>query len=197
MPTIYCRHIRPSGRRCQTPALRGKPLCFHHANANAHHRALHPPDDGTSNILYSLGNDEAAAIRREPLLAEYYANTRGPVILDFPPLEDANAVQLALSMVLTVLGQNRLDPTRAASMLYNLQIASGNARRLTHNESRSVCDIVQDEAGNILAPDEDPQEVKDMELFHEEFDQYVKAEKERLGDDYDGEFEDYDDGIIT
>jgi len=193
MPTIYCRHIRPSGRRCQTPALRGKPLCFHHANANAHHRALHPPDDGTSNILYSLGNDEAAAIRREPLLAEYYANTRGPVILDFPPLEDANAVQLALSMILTLLGHDRLDPRRAASMLYNLQIAAGNVRSVTHDETHAVRDLVQDEAGNLLAPDEDPEEVRDSKQFFQDFDEREKEINKDRDEDEIADEKDEDD----
>jgi len=187
MPTIYCRHIRPSGRRCQTPALRGKPLCFHHANANAHHRALHPPDDGTSNIICDLGSNQLDAIRREPILAQYYANTRGPVILDFPPLEDANAVQLALSMVLTVLGQNRLEPKRAAAMLYNLQIASGNARNVTHNDSQVVREFVHDDTGALLSPDEDPEEVQDTELFLEEL---VERQKENDDEAADNEEDD-------
>ena len=28
---IECRHILPNGRKCHSPALRGKPFCFHHA----------------------------------------------------------------------------------------------------------------------------------------------------------------------
>jgi hypothetical protein len=170
MPTIYCRHIRPSGRRCQTPALRGKPLCFHHATAKAHLRTLHPPEDGTSNIMQEVTTGLVNQIRREPLMAEYFTNARGPVILDFPPLEDANSVQLALSMVLTVLGQNRLEPGRAASMLYNLQIAAGNAKRVTNSESHSVRDIVYDDAGNLVSPDEDPEEVQELQQFLKESD---------------------------
>jgi len=168
MPTLYCRHIRPSGRRCQSPALRGKPLCFHHTSANAHHRALHPPDDGTSNLICDLGSNQLDAIRREPILAQYYANTRGPVILDFPPLEDANSVQLALSMVLTVLGQNRLDPKRAAAMLYNLQIAASNAHNVTTNESQAVREFLHDEDGTLLSVDEDPEQVEETQRFLEE-----------------------------
>lgn len=180
MPTSFCRHIRPSGRRCQSPALRGKPFCFHHATANAHHRALHPPDDGTSNVLHNPSPDDLDSIRREPLLAQYYANARGPVILDFPPLEDSNSVQLALSMVLTVLGQNRIEPRRAAAMLYNLQIAAGNARNLNHNESKVVREFVCDETGAVLAPDEDPQEVLEFQLELDE----IEERRKETADEY-------------
>jgi hypothetical protein len=158
MSTIYCRHIRPSGRRCQSPALHGQPLCFHHASAKAHLRVLHPPEDGTRNMLH-IRDSELEAIHREPMIADCYVSSRAPVVLEFPPLEDANAIQLALSMVLTVLGQDRLDPRRAASMLYNLQIAAGNARNLSHDESHAVRVIVQDPSGNVLSSDEDPEEV--------------------------------------
>lgn len=183
MSTIYCRHIRPSGRRCQSPALRNKPFCYYHASANAHHRALHPPDDGTSNILYPIGCDDLDDIRRQPLLAEYYGNTRGPVHLEFPPLEDANSVQLALSMILTVLGQNCLEPKRAATMLYALQIAAGNARNLTHNETSVVREIVRDDSGNLMSPDEDPEQILDLQTFLEEDEEEAKSDDNDDDDD--------------
>jgi hypothetical protein len=191
MPTIYCRHIRPSGRRCQTPALYGRPLCFHHATAKAHLRALQPPEDGTGNIIHEIATGELDAIRHQPLLAEYYSTSRGPVILDFPALEDVNSVQLALSMVLKVLGQNRLEPRRAASMLYNLQIAAGNARSLTSNETHSVVDILQDESGDVISPDEDPQEIVDARQFQKDIEQHDKDLKDGKFDDDDEEDDDF------
>jgi hypothetical protein len=72
-------------------------------------------------------------------------------------------------MVIKVLGQNRLDLKRAAAMLYALQIAAANARNLSHDESHAVSDITQDDAGNILSPDEDPEQVQDTQRFIEEF----------------------------
>jgi hypothetical protein len=186
MSTLYCRHIRPSGRRCQSPALSGQPLCFHHASASAHHRALHPPDDGTRNVL-SISNSELEKIRREPMVAECYVNARGPVVLDFPTLEDADSVQLALSMVLTVLGQNRLEPKRAAAMLYTLQIAAANARNLSHNDSDVVREFIHDDSGAILAPNEDPEEVQESKLFLEEL-----AQRRKDNDEQDPEDDEYD-----
>ena len=193
MSTTYCRHIRPSGRRCQTAALQGRPLCYHHANTRAHLRALQPLQDGTSNITRELTSGQLAEIQREPLMADYYSNTRGPVILDFPPLEDANAVQLALSMILTLLGHDRLDPRRAASMLYNLQIAAGNVRSVTHDETHAVRDLVQDEAGNLLAPDEDPEEVRDSKQFFQDFDEREKEINKDRDEDEIADEKDEDD----
>lgn len=186
MPTEYCRHIRPSGRRCQAFALRNRAFCFHHATAKAHLRALHPPEDGTQNIMQEVTHSLVDQIQREPLMAEYFKDCRGPVILDFPPLEDANSVQLALSMVLTVLGQNRIEPARAASMLYNLQIAAGNARNVKLEEFKTVRDVVQDESGNLLSLDEDPEAVQRARDIEEDFQRC----KQLLDPD------DYEDGII-
>jgi hypothetical protein len=166
MSTIYCRHIRPSGRRCQTLALRNKPFCYFHENVNAHLRTLQPPDDGTHNIIHPM-NLDAGKFQREPILAEYFSHTRAPLELNFPPIEDADSIQVSLSMLLTALGQNRLEPRRASAMLYNLQIATSNVRNLTHNERHAVIDPVFDDTGNIMSPDEDPAEVLEAQLLED------------------------------
>jgi len=158
MPTIYCRHIRPSGRRCQSFALRNKPFCYHHENINAHHRMLHPPNDGTVNLHHPITWEQAGLIKREALTAEYFAQSRGPIELQFPALEDASSVQLALSMLLTALGQNRIETKRASTILYALQVASANARYLPTDTGHVVTGIEIDDAGNLLSPDEDPEE---------------------------------------
>ena len=148
-----CRHIRPSGRRCQSPALRSRDFCYHHESINAHLRTLHPPEDGTHNFISPMVIDPDR-FQREPILADYFAKTRGPLELNFPVLEDSDAVQLALSMVLTALGQNRLELKRATTILYTLQIASTNAARATRESPDSVEDFTTDDTGQILAPDE-------------------------------------------
>jgi hypothetical protein len=163
MPTIYCRHIRPSGRRCQSFALRGKPFCYHHESVNAHLRTLHPPDDGTENILHPM-NLSAERFQREPILAEYFSKTRAPLELRFPALEDADSIQLSLSMVLTALGQNRIDLKRASGMIYALQVAAANVRNTTHDAPHTVTEVLTDDAGNLMSPDEDPEEIVEGEL---------------------------------
>jgi hypothetical protein len=57
-----CRHILPSGRRCQQPALREKPFCHHHcrsrnlvqANRARNHSIALPPLEDRSAIQMSI-----------------------------------------------------------------------------------------------------------------------------------------------
>jgi hypothetical protein len=180
MPTTYCRHIRPSGRRCQSPSLRDRPFCYFHVTANARLRALHPPADGTHNSHVLPDCDQ---IRREPILAEYFANTRSPIELAFPPIEDPESIQLSLSMVLTALGQNRIDPKRAAAILYNLQIATSTLRHVSANPKPVVTDPILDEAGNLIAPDQDPDDVLDVQDFLTAFEAERAANYQSLLDE--------------
>ena len=74
--------------------------------------------------------------------------------LDLPVLEDASAIQIALSQVLTALGTSRLDSRRAGLFLYGLQLASQIAarpsERVPADSIRSVCNDVD---GKDLAPE--------------------------------------------
>ena len=103
-------------------------------------------------------------MQREPLIAKYFEPAPpGPLQLDFPPLEDPESIQLALSMLLSALGQGRIEPKRAGTMLYGLQVASANARTLQiphHTDAAQlVRDTTLDESGHNIAPDEDPLEI--------------------------------------
>jgi hypothetical protein len=51
-------------------------------------------------------------------------------VVDLPVLEDANAVQIAVQEVLTAVNDGRLDPRRAGLMLYGLNTAASNLKRL-------------------------------------------------------------------
>ena len=54
--TKSCRHIRPSGRRCQASALRNRAFCYYHESINAYLRTLHPPEDGTHKLHLAHGH---------------------------------------------------------------------------------------------------------------------------------------------
>jgi hypothetical protein len=166
MPTNYCRHIRPNGRRCQMLALRNKPFCYHHESVNAHHRALNPPEDHPEIIIHPI-NPGADNLQREPILAEYLTPARAPLAVRFPALEDADSIQVSLSMLLSALGQNRIDTKRATAMAYALQVASINARTLTLNSPHVVTETLRDDSGNTLSPDEDPEEILEAQLLLE------------------------------
>jgi hypothetical protein len=158
MSTEICRHIRTSGARCGSPALSGRTFCYYHVNAAQRHNSLVPrrADDEIPTIIHPLNTDENR--QREPLVAEYFSPARGPIALDFPPLEDRESIQLALSMLITAMAQGRIDPKRASTMLYGLQVASANARGLRLQPSRSSIvreTVLDDDSGIAIAPDED------------------------------------------
>ena len=114
MPTTYCRHIRTNGRRCCSPALRTSAFCYYHGHSIERHRGLNPPAaaDAMPTIIHPLNTDEHR--QREPILAEYFSGVApnpAPLVLNFPALEDRESIQVALSMLISALGQHRLDPT--------------------------------------------------------------------------------------
>ena len=49
---------------------------------------------------------------------------------DFPTLEDANAIQLALMQVMRAVADNKIEIKRGALLLYALQTASFNLKRV-------------------------------------------------------------------
>jgi hypothetical protein len=178
MPTAYCRHIRTNGRRCCSPALRASAFCYYHGRSIERHRGLNPPADLMPTVIHPLNTDENR--QRNPILAEYFAGTSthaSPFTLDFPALEDPESIQVALSMLISALGQNRLDPKLAGTMLYGLQVASQNAVKLNlePGSNRVVRSTVLDPTGQELAPDEDPLEITE---FNEWLAEYEDDEEE-------------------
>ena len=102
--------------------------------------------------------------QRDPVLA-----VPDPPPLDLPPLEDRHSIQLALSMLITALAQDRIDPKRAALLFYGLQVASSNAHLLNPAPKRApgkVSKTILDEStGNLIAPDEDPEDPEETEDY--------------------------------
>lgn len=158
MSTNYCRHIRANGTRCRSLALGGGTLCFWHRDLQQRHRVIDPAAELPAHIPEHHRN--LAMLKSNPILSDYYGlNLNAPAEFDFPPLEDRESIQVALSMVLNALGRNRLEPKRAGAMLYTLQVASTNAAGLHPNPSNVIRNTVADESGRQIAPDEDPEEV--------------------------------------
>ena len=98
-----CRHIFTSGKKCQSPALRDQSFCYFHGNTR---KRPAPKDEAYEP--YIPPQDTAH---------------------NLPPLEDADAIQLALSDVVLALAANRIDPRRARILIYGLQVASQNHHR--------------------------------------------------------------------
>jgi hypothetical protein len=112
MPYELCRQIKTNGRRCQSPALSDENWCFFHHRLHFRRRALR-----TSSAPKS-------AINRTLLI---------------PPIEDREAVQVALSLVIEGVAGGRIDEKLARVLLHGLQIASRNATSLQTELTPSAC----------------------------------------------------------
>ena len=95
-----CRHIKVSGTQCGSPALRNKNFCFYHQ-------------------------------QDRPLTVECYSE--GPYAtgeIALPLFEDAHSVQAVIRQVVQMVLQKRLERKTASLLLYALQIASSNLKRM-------------------------------------------------------------------
>lgn len=146
--TLICRHIKTNGNRCQACAIGSSAFCYFHRTLHRGHRAasavkatpLRP-----ETVQYLLQNGQP--------LAQY-----GPLpALNFPPLEDADSVQLAISLLFAALVAGHIEPNHARTLLYTLQIASFNVRSISPTPtsqqdcSTVVSRIVRNRHGQILA----------------------------------------------
>jgi hypothetical protein len=95
-----CRHIKVNGTQCGSPALRSKIFCFYH------HKDRPLPVPCYSDIEYATGE------------------------IDLPFFEDAHSIQAVIRQVVQMVLQKRLERKTASLLLYALQIASSNLKRI-------------------------------------------------------------------
>lgn len=112
-----CQHIKVNGVQCGSPALRRRARCFFH---------------------------ERAHFDRELAASQLTRNGNSQGSFDFPLLEDANSIQIAIMKTIQMLGSGQLDHKTAGLMLYGLQIASSNLRYAKF-EPEKPTDVVVDE----------------------------------------------------
>jgi len=143
-----CRHLYVTGRRCGSPALRDQTLCYYHARTQKRHRKA-VSDNLT--MIHELITDENG----KPILT---LAPKDRPIFDFPPIEDRESIQVAVSMIINALGRNVIDPKRAASILYALQIAAAVTRPDDDNAAKFIpeTDPVLSPDGPDLAPIDEP-----------------------------------------
>jgi hypothetical protein len=96
--TPQCHHIKTSGVRCGSPALRHRRYCYFHQRSRP--------------LLVNLGTENE------------------PILLSWPTLEDAYSIQSALRQVGAQLLNGAIDNKKAGLLLYALQIASSNLKRM-------------------------------------------------------------------
>ena len=117
-----CRHIKTSGCRCQSPAIAGSIFCFYHRTFRRSHEATCTAKIGPlrpETVQYLLENGQNPA---QFVTSPAYT---------FPPLEDAEFIQLSISLLFAAIAAGQVDPVQARSLLYALQVASFNVRALT------------------------------------------------------------------
>lgn len=95
-----CEFIKPDGVQCGSPALRNETHCYFHDQ------------------------------RRQAALREASLRQASPFPMGIPDLENANAIQGALTEVMRLLIADQIDNRRAGLLLYALQTASHNLRQL-------------------------------------------------------------------
>jgi hypothetical protein len=95
-----CRHIKVNGTQCGSPALRKRNFCFYHQ-------------------------------QNRPLTVECYSEQEyatGEIAL--PVFEDAHSIQTVIRQVVQMVLQKRIERKTASLLLYALQIASSNLKRM-------------------------------------------------------------------
>ena len=95
-----CEHVKSNGIRCGSPALRDQIYCYFH------------------HIWRNHQND------REPFTPD-----PNGMVWNLPLLEDPDAIQMSIQLVLDSVLCNKMDLKRASILLYGLQTAAANVRR--------------------------------------------------------------------
>jgi hypothetical protein len=120
-----CEHIRLSGERCGSPAMRGEKHCYFH---------------------------------------DYNFNPRYRFHGSIPLPEDAASIQVGITRVIRMLEALPESPKNCALMLYALQTASSNLKRVREEvtalaeeskpEEPSLIDLFKEAIGELTPPPE-------------------------------------------
>ena len=161
-----CRHLRPAGSICRSPAIKGSYWCYYHAKFHERRKAHDLPHGGIGKPEETI--DCGTIISRD--VVEGNQREASATVLSFPVIEDEASIQFALIDVLQALAANRLDPKRAGLLLYGLQVASANVKKdLSQGDVRTV---THTEDGTPLAP----------QTYGYDIEDYLEVAKEVDGD---------------
>ena len=152
-----CRHLKTNGHRCQSPALNGEPFCYFHVRLHKHHPApltarqivdaRNRAYDGYEEALIGAGEDPMQIARAYPTQNEF----------NFPPLEDAESIQLAASMLFHAIAQGHVHLRRARLLRDMLRVAARSCRLNKPNSAATtnpVREIDHTPEGLAIAPAE-------------------------------------------
>ncbi len=110
-----CQHIKGNGTQCGSPALRHEALCYYHRESRP----------------------ERVEVRGEN------GQACGQVLV--PVFEDAGSIQTMVRQVVMLVLEGKIDTKKAGTVLYALQIASANLKRMEAEKPRPVQVVVDTE----------------------------------------------------
>jgi hypothetical protein len=155
-----CRHLKTNGLRCQSPALNGELFCYFHGRLHKHHpvpltareivNARNLQCEGYEEAVIGGGEDPMLIARAYPRQNEFH----------FPPLEDAESIQLAASMLFHAIAQGQIHSRRARMLLNVLRVANSSCRRASPppaEDSAFIREIEQTPDGTAIAAADPPQ----------------------------------------
>jgi hypothetical protein len=116
-----CGHIKVNGTQCGSPAQRNERFCYFHQHSRP--------------ITFAVGRG-------------YHDYSSSEVIL--PAFEDAHSIQLTLRQVTELILRHKIDDKTAGLVLYALQIASSNLKRMELEKAatRAGCHRSRNRIGN-------------------------------------------------
>ena len=117
-----CRHVKPDGVYCGSPALRDRKYCYYHLM------------------------ERARRLRRARALRDNV-----PYRLEIQSLDNPYAIRDALSEVAQALTAGQLDPRVAGKLLYAIQLAASNNRRIEKMEAEAAKNGAKDTVPQVRA----------------------------------------------
>jgi hypothetical protein len=155
-----CEHLKVNGTQCGSPALRRNHFCFFHKRWQE------------TRIVLNANRAR-----------------RGRAALDLPVLEDANSIQVSLMQIMRLILSGQIDPKTAGLLLYALQTASSNLKRINFEPVIKTQVVIDPKTVDQTPLGEDPWDRQDFEEEeYEEDDQnqaseQVEAKSEDFGED--------------
>ncbi len=154
-----CQHLKVNGTQCGSPALKRNHFCYFHKRWNE------------ARIVLNANRAR-----------------RGRAVLDLPVLEDANSIQVSLMQIMRLILSGQIDPKTAGLLLYALQTASSNLKRINFEPVHKTCVVIDPKTVDQTPLGEDPWSTEDFEDEYEEDDQEeacepVEAKLADLGED--------------
>jgi hypothetical protein len=141
-----CRHVKPDGAFCGSPALNNRKYCYYHLECRGRR------------------------LRRARALRD-----RVPYRVEIPPLDDLGSMQLALSEIVQALGAGQLDHRTGGKMLYAIQQAASLMKfraklEAAQPESQAVPQVRASLLGaNLGSPCDHVSRVHEYPGFEQEF----------------------------